>query len=60
MLISRIVIVQESTREVSVGDSPKATTSTGNREVFGYARFFDDDKFDLYYIRDPKDVKVCC
>jgi hypothetical protein len=52
---------QESTRrrggdEADLPANP--ATPVSEKPVFGYARFFDDDKFDLYCIRDQKDVKV--
>ena len=53
---------QESTRHSSLteaekADLPFASSSNADRPVCGFARFFDDDKFDLYYVRDPKDIK---
>ena len=31
---------------------------TADKPVCGYARFFDDDKYDVLAVRDPKDIKV--
>jgi hypothetical protein len=43
----------------SITSSFKSLLSTAYKPVVGYARFFDDDKFDVLAIRDLKDLKVC-
>ncbi len=57
-----LVYFQESTKHISLTESEKAalpfaSSSNADKPVCGFARFFDDDKFDLYYVRDPKDIK---
>ena len=47
--------IQESTRKTG-GES--STPFADRNPVCGYARFFDDDKFDVYSIRDPEDIKA--
>jgi hypothetical protein len=43
--------------EADKANLPFASCSNADRPVCGFARFFDDDKFDLYFVRDPKDIK---
>ena len=51
-------IFQASPRNQSDTDRPFASSSNSYKSIVGYARFFDDDKFDLYSVKDPKDIKV--
>ena len=38
---------------------PDPFLTISQKPVLGYARFFDDDKYDVLALRDPKDIKVC-